>query len=226
MDQYWRIGEFSKEIKKHFNTVDGWFKSLEERRIHYVGRTNNEKIYDQLDLKIAIYIRDKRDLKPPWALDAIYDNLSEQFELRPFPPDFGLNDSQLMNFDIMRKLLIQEIGTTVENIVERRVEEGINEIIKQLPQPIDPMIERQQRVTDLVTVRRVEHKLTEEALAKWLTLPESERMIKVKSGFFSSRLEEDVGKKERFIKSYVNEKFEEQLKEQYGINYDNNDLST
>ncbi|MDH4619389.1 hypothetical protein [Brevibacillus sp. AY1] len=85
MDEYCLINDFAKKIGQHQNTVDGWFKQLEERRIHYVNRANGKKVYNSLDLQIGLYIRDKREKK--WALDPIFSELPEHFELRPFPPD-------------------------------------------------------------------------------------------------------------------------------------------
>ena len=52
---YWKISDFVEEVnltlkeeKLHVNTVYGWFKKLEEKRIHYISRTvdTNEKVYD------------------------------------------------------------------------------------------------------------------------------------------------------------------------------------
>ena len=58
---YWKISDFVEEVKQtlkeeklHVNTVYGWFKKLEEERIHYISRDRmdtNEKVYDDLDLR-------------------------------------------------------------------------------------------------------------------------------------------------------------------------------
>jgi hypothetical protein len=67
---YWKISEFVEKIKQtlqeeklHSNTVDGWFKKSEEERIHYICRTaeTNEKVYDELDLQLAVFIKRKRN---------------------------------------------------------------------------------------------------------------------------------------------------------------------
>jgi len=89
---YWKISDFVEEIKLtlkeeslHVNTVYGWFKKLEKERIHYISRTvdTNEKIYDELDLRIAIFIKMKRNEK--WAIKAIFDEVKNEFDVRPFP---------------------------------------------------------------------------------------------------------------------------------------------
>nr|WP_263327111.1 hypothetical protein [Neobacillus sp. Marseille-Q6967] len=62
MKEQWKIGEFASKIGRHANTIDQWFKKLEELNIHYVNRlpSTNEKIYDDLDLKIALHIKSER----------------------------------------------------------------------------------------------------------------------------------------------------------------------
>jgi DNA-binding transcriptional MerR regulator len=74
-------------------------------------------------------------------------------------------------------------------------------------------MERQKRITNMITQKRVESRLETEALELWQQRPESERMKKV--GFF--RKEEDREKKERFIRVYINNHFEERLKEEFKL---------
>ena len=65
--EYWKISDFAKEVGKHQNTVDGWFKQLEEKNVHWVNRSEHgEKIYSTLDMKMAKYIKEMRDQKSVW----------------------------------------------------------------------------------------------------------------------------------------------------------------
>jgi hypothetical protein len=75
------------------------------------------------------------------------------------------------------------------------------------------LLERQKRITNMITQKRVESRLETEALELWQQKPESERMKKV--GFF--RKEEDRESKQRFISVYINNHFEERLKEEYNL---------
>lgn len=81
-EKAWRITEFSKLVGRHHNTVYNWFNTLEEKGLHGTLRTNNtnEKLYNSLDLNIALFIKQKRDEK--WSLDAIIELLPHQFELK------------------------------------------------------------------------------------------------------------------------------------------------
>lgn len=209
MKDYWKIIDFSKEVGKHYNTVDSWFKRLEERKLHYVNRVgeSQEKIYDNLDLEIAHFIVKKRDQK--WALDAIFDQLVDEFELRPFPVDEQDNSPG--------KIDIETITQTIERIYEQKtaakIEEMKKELLNSLPKPVDPLEERQNRVTDMITQKRVEYILREEARNLWSQKPESERMKKV--GWF--RKEEDFDKREQFIQEYIHQHFEERLKKEYEL---------
>ena len=63
---YWKISDFVEEIKQtlkeeklHVNTVYGWFKKLEEERIHYISRTvdTNEKVYDELISELRFLLK-------------------------------------------------------------------------------------------------------------------------------------------------------------------------
>lgn len=210
MDDFYQISDFAKEIGKHPNTVDNWFKALEDKRLHYVSRVAGAKVYDELDLRIALFIRDKRDAK--WAMDGIFVALPDEFELRPFPADEPTSVPQVMDMDLIR----QEILKAAEQIALAQVQEvkqQYAELIQRLPQPPDPKAEKQRRIDDLITQRRVVSLLEEEALNMWSTKPREERMKA--AGLF--RKVEDVEKRDSFVRRYVNEHLAERLKGEYGL---------
>lgn len=72
---------------------------------------------------------------------------------------------------------------------------------------------RHERVTDMITRRRVESQLRKEALEAWSNKPESER--KIRTGLF--RKEEDINKRDIFIEDYINEHIEERIKREYDL---------
>ncbi|MDQ0862379.1 MerR family transcriptional regulator [Bacillus sp. V2I10] len=218
---FWKISDFVEVIKRnlditslHMNTVDGWFKRLETDRIHYINRSEdtNEKIYDDLDLKIAIFIKSRREDK--WSLAAISRDLQNHFDLRPFPKnDSNFPSSYVDDIESIKQHLSIEMRASFEELAATKIEELKNQyesIIKQLPQPISVEEQKDQRFQDMVLRKRIENKLEDEALKLWSTKPESERTKRV--GFF--RTEVDYDKKYRFIKDYVNNNFEIKLKEE------------
>jgi DNA-binding transcriptional MerR regulator len=208
--EYYQISEFAQLVGRHQNTVDSWFKQLEEKRLHYVNRVSGEKVYDELDLQIAMFIRKKREEK--WSLEGIFNILEEQgFELRPFPLDHS-STPQAPDMDV----LIREIRRAVNELAASQIEEvkrQYEEIISRLPKPEDELIRKQHRVTDIITERRVIAQLEEEALHAWYEKPKRERV----KGFFGR---EDVEQRERFIQKYINDHFEARLKEAYGLEDD------
>ncbi|MFD1676290.1 MerR family transcriptional regulator [Alicyclobacillus fodiniaquatilis] len=208
--EFYQISDFAKEIGKHVNTVDNWFKALEERRLHYVNRVAGAKVYDELDLEIARFILDKRENK--WLLEGIFSILEETFELRPFPPDETTSVPQVVDMEI----IMREIRSAAQQIAAAQVEEvrqQYAELVKQLPKPIDPAEEKQKRLDDMITQRRVITQLEDEALNMWSTIPKEERMKSV--GLF--RKQEDIDKRDKFVRAYVNEHLEERMKLEYGL---------
>ncbi|MFK2827136.1 MerR family transcriptional regulator [Bacillus sp. B190/17] len=212
MVKYWKISDFAKEVGKHSNTVDGWFKQLEEKRIHMIGRTEHgEKVYDQLDLDIALYIKDKRDQK--WALDGIFHELPNHFELRPAMKESeATNVPQVIDLEAMRKEF-EKMAREIAEQQTREIKQQYEELLKRLPQPKTIQEERQERITEMITRTRVESNLRDEALNMWSTKPEEERMIRV--GFF--RKEEDRDKRDQFVRDYINKHFEERIKEEFSL---------
>ena len=207
-ERFWKITNFSKQIGKHQNTVDGWFKQLEEKGLHYVNRVSGEKVYDELDLQIALHIKDKRERK--WTLEAIFDELSNHFDLRPFPPEMEpTNSLQVSDMETIKRLLSEEVRRAAEEIAAVQTAE----ILRALPKPKSREEERQERFEELMARYKVEKRLREEALHLWSTKPESERMRKV--GWF--RKEEDRDKREQFVRDYIDQHFEHALRKEYGL---------
>lgn len=221
---FWKISDFAKEVGKHQNTIDGWFKQLEEKHLHYVNRNEyGEKIYDQLDLEIALFIRQKRSER--WSHDGIFAELPNQFDLRPALYDQTTNAPQNIDITLMRmefENVAREIAAGQAREMKQLIEEATaaqvsqikqqyEDILKRIPQYKSKNEERQERITEMITRRRIENNLEREALNIWSTKPESERLIRV--GFL--RKEEDRDKKERFVREYINEYYEVRIKEEF-----------
>ena len=222
---FWKIGDFIEVIKSkldnqsmHSNTVDGWFKRLETERVHYINRTleTNEKIYDDLDLKIALFIKKRREEK--WSLSSIMEDLPNFIDVRPFPLEdiAPAQTPSLDNIELLKKQITDEVRKTYEEMAAANLEELKNQyeqLLLNLPKLPTPVEQKEQRFQELVSRKRVESKLEDEALKKWESLPESERLKK--AGLF--RKEVDVDKKTQFIRQYVNEHFEARLREEMGL---------
>ena len=222
---YWKISDFVEEIKLtlkeeklHVNTVYGWFKKLEEERIHYISRTvdTNEKIYDELDLRIAIFIRMKRNDK--WAVKAIFDEIKNEFDVRPFPVENMETTNVVHNSgtDTLNSKLLEELKSSIKEIAAAQFSEVQNqyeEILEKLPNPKDREEEREDRFKEMVARRRVEYQLEREAQMIWAAKPEEERMEKI-SWF---KKVENQKERDLFIKEYIDKNFENKLRKELGL---------
>lgn len=79
-----------------------------------------------------------------------------------------------------------------------------------LPSPEQQRIDR---LNDRFTERRIERQLEREALDLWTAKPDPERMKKV--GLF--RKEENFEARDRFVRDYVDEHYEQRMKGEYGL---------
>ncbi|PGX90190.1 MerR family transcriptional regulator [Bacillus thuringiensis] len=216
-EKAWRITEFSKLVGRHHNTVYNWFNILEEKGLHGTLRTNNtnEKLYNTLDLDIALFIKLKRDEK--WSLDAIIELLPHQFELRPVSPENQTSE-------ISTQLNMQEAAATIEKIVEQKIQMHLQNIELEyqgkfeeairavLPEPEDPEKlkerQRQERLDNIIIQHRARTELRKQAENEWNTQPEETRIKKV--GWFKK--EEDLARKQLFIENYIDENMIEYMK--------------
>ncbi|MEK4697666.1 MerR family transcriptional regulator [Bacillus sp. FSL M8-0063] len=216
-EKAWRITEFSKLVGRHHNTVYNWFNILEEKELHGTLRTNNtnEKLYNTLDLDIALFIKLKRDEK--WSLDAIIELLPHQFELRPVSPENQTSE-------VSTQLNMQEAAATIEKIVEQKIQMHLQNIELEyqgkfeeairtvLPEPEDPEKlkerQRQERLDNIIIQHRARTELRKQAENEWNTQPEETRIKKV--GWFKK--EEDLARKQLFIENYIDENMIEYMK--------------
>ncbi|HDX9637288.1 MerR family transcriptional regulator [Bacillus cereus] len=216
-EKAWRITEFSKLVGRHHNTVYNWFNILEEKGLHGTLRTNNtnEKLYNTLDLDIALFIKLKRDEK--WSLDAIIELLPHQFELRPVSPENQTSE-------VSSQLNMQEAAATIEKIVEQKIQMHLQNIELEyqgkfeeairamLPEPEDPEKlkerQRQERLDNIIIQHRARTELRKQAENEWNTQPEETRIKKV--GWFKK--EEDLARKQLFIENYIDENMIEYMK--------------
>ena len=222
---YWKISDFVEEIKLtlkeeslHVNTVYGWFKKLEKERIHYISRTvdTNEKIYDELDLRIAIFIKMKRNEK--WAIKAIFDEVKNEFDVRPFPVENMETTNVVHNSDTnaLNSRLLEELKSSLKEIAASQfseVQSQYEEILKKLPDSKSKEEEREDRFKEMVARRRVEYQLEREAQMIWAIKPEEERMEKI--GWFKKVEKQE--ERDLFIKEYIDKNFENKLRKELGL---------
>ncbi len=239
--QYWRVGDFAIQVGVHKNTIDNWFKGLESHNIHFLQRTGRNKIYDEQDLEIANYINNKRDdgWTVEAIFNYMKDNetgLKFREDNNDGTNNYGTSndtddtdDTDTSDVNMSQKELevhlreftrglqeswkgqMQEWSKQNGTLIREMVRE---EITKQSSRLIEEKSgsQRQKNFDMVITQRRIEENLKNEAKRKWDNLPEEDKMKKV--GWF--RKEEDERKRADFIDKYVSEHFEKSLMKEIG----------
>lgn len=205
---YWKIKEFAErandlhinkfpeDSRIHQNSIDKWFKDLEEQGIHYVQRSpvrKDWKIYDELDLKIATFIMEMRSKAKGvgWNVSAIYNVIPSEFDVRPFPEDYE---------NLTPTVEIEQVIESFKKDVINQIEVAIqtNERNRQLL--LEESFSKSEVKTKEVMIELFERQsnLKKEAAAEWEKLPDDRRFIKK-----LFRKEENWKERERFIEEYV-----------------------
>ncbi|MCU9612380.1 hypothetical protein OEV98_02235 [Caldibacillus lycopersici] len=217
---FWKISGFTDELKRivgeeiSSKTINKWFHSLEKEGIHYINRTEEtkEKVYDELDLQIALFIKGKR--KENWLLAAIFQEIKEKFPVRPFPEKLVDNLSNHVNPSIFQEKLIKELSSAFQEVAATQLEilknNFENQIQRQLPYPKSIEEDREKKFQEMVLRKRIEYGLELEALKFWNGKPTTERLKRI--GWF--RKEEDIAKRDAFVREYVFTHFENRLRKE------------
>lgn len=214
----WRIAEFGQianelfqqkhglSDKVHHNTIDKWFKEMEDSRIHYVQRIADRKLYDNIDLKIALFIMDCRLEK--WSLEGIYNAISNNVEVRPFPEEYDFQ-SPIISEQHLINLLETKMSEYKESIM-LELEKKMSEQLKlSLPKE-----KTEKELEEEALARKIEKReimlnwakkqldYKAQAVKEWEQLDFSYRMREV-GGFFKKKYEEDLIKRDNFIDEYI-----------------------
>jgi len=208
-NRVWKIADFVNELLNkynekhntnetiHVNTVDKWFKELEEGHYHFLQRVSDKKVYDDLDLDIALMIMEKRNEK--WNLDVIYKFITTQFDVRlPSGEDF---ESQAITSERQLELLLQHKFDEAIETMQKRFDDEFELKMRKLLPPV-PSEEEIKTKNDkvILAAAQLQMQLKQDAINEWNMLPEKERFTK--GGLFR-KPQEDYIKREAFIDNYV-----------------------
>lgn len=208
MPKEWKISEFATQVGKHSNTIANWFNELEKLKIHCINRNSlGEKVYDEIDLKIAIHIKQLRVKKVP--INEIFEDISNHCQLRYFIIDDSLeeaidplSDTERLKIELL--YIVQDVLNEALWDEFEAFRSKLDKLVYSLPNLHEGSHDR---ITDALTIRKVEAALEKEALQKWSTKPDSIRLKRV----FLLKKEEDIEARTQFVKDYVNSHLEERL---------------
>lgn len=116
---------------------------------------------------------DTNQLSFTWSLNAIFDDISNHFDLRPFPDDFE-NESksvQVVDIDKIKSTLMNEMKATFNELSITQMQEQEKGIQNPLPSRKQ---ERLDRINAIMAERKITRLLEDEAITLWNGKPEGE----------------------------------------------------
>lgn len=227
----WRIGEITVMIRDtmrekleddeynvHYNTVDRWFKDLENEMIHYVERSGGKKVYDKSDYQIGCFIAEHASMKKA-SLSVIYKQVPLQLKVRPFPEDFTSEASPMIGegdiVNLIEKVLAENYNIQKGMDLAEIISKKINQLA--LPEPVDPVAEREYMLLKSKEHHEAGRLLEERAAEAWETFKKEnpqEATIQV-GGFFNKKSIEDPTKRAAFINEFKKKHLDEIVEEAY-----------
>lgn len=208
--------KFAKKVGMHANTIDSWFKEMESKGVHFVNMNERkEKVYDELDLEIALFIKEKRkdnEYTIPGAVEAVREEFAGRLRVDIIRDN---DEKQLMPLDELKKEFMAMVNQEVEKRMQAREQELEKRIQSQMQQQLlltapDPQEERAKKTDYMITMNRIQAKLKREAIDEWNRLPEDERMVRM--GFLKLQRVENSSKRQEFIDEYVGKHFEDRIR--------------
>jgi hypothetical protein len=208
--------KFSEKVGMHANTIDTWFQEMESKGIHFVNTNErNKKIYDDLDLEIALFIKEKRkdnEYTVPGAVEAVREAFAGRLRLDVIQ---DRDEKQLATVEQLERRFMAMVDKRVEQRVEQEVQRRLQTEIQQLliAAAPDPQEERARELDRRLSESRIRSKLRDEARNEWYKLPEDQRTLK--TGFLSLKRVEDKGKKLEFIEEYINKHYDDRVRDEF-----------
>ncbi|MGC7930629.1 hypothetical protein ACP3VS_18620 [Lysinibacillus sp. VIII_CA] len=206
---HWKLSKFVDEVNRVFfqlynvplnvtiNTINNYFRHLEERGIHEVERLNDVKVYNEIDLKIAIFIAAKRskDLQEDiWGLPQIYEAIADSHDLETRKPLTSSSQKQ----DELFKRQLSEFKKEINEQLNRHGK--FHQKVLEIQSSYDKKLEN-----IMLDYTKMQKQLREEGREEWNKLPKSKRF----TGLIFKQ--ENINERERFIEDYVEKGLNERM---------------
>lgn len=216
----------NKKLQVHFNTIDGWFKELEKKGVHYVERENGEKKYDMIDLEIAMFIIEGRKINHHGLVTLTEALKRGARETRAFPTGEEI-EKLPKNMQELVMAVRQEVLKDIKDEIKEEArnafaaerenmfgqlreiqKQELEEEKKKLFAPDKYQKEQEEKTFKLAmeiaqAQSTIEADLREEALVQWNMKPENERF---KRSFLTKK--EKTDEKFAFIEGYIQDHIE------------------
>jgi len=218
--QTWKITEFTEVMNETFkqkydeelnitvNTINNYFRKLEDDGIHYLNRISGTKIYDPMDLEIAEFISIKRSKKLnkgiTWQLPQIFDAIRRDLPCRSKPDTTDEETSSGSDYTQIEKQ-IDDLKESMQEFIRQEIsrKDDINQKLLEMKHANEKQVNR-----SMVEVMQKQSEFRSQARAEWDKKSSSERF----EGLIFKR--EKIKEREQFIDEYVEKKFMEWIIEQ------------
>jgi hypothetical protein len=209
LGKHWTIGRAKDYLEEQgfsipMQTLRNWFNDLHEYKIHTLNRNERkERVLDEVDLEIAKYIYNARNENI--SVKALFPFIKERFAVQYREEESDSKaltywdpDAIIAQMEELKKFFIER-----EEIIRKEIHE---EYGRMLPDPKQQKLEMRIATLDVITAEnKLRRRLEQEAEKEWEKNP-------VKTGLLFKK--EDLLKKSEFIKNYVHDKIEEELKKE------------
>jgi DNA-binding transcriptional MerR regulator len=211
-------GFWSNEVAKLLDistsTLRKWSIALEAEGYIFIRDENDRRAYLERDImplqKMKEFLGSGMSMEDATkAVSSKYNDLDLPSRTLPVleeKEDFMRSERYLELISEIRD--IRQDNKALMSVIEQMRE--VSTALQNMPSVTEM---RQAKVTDMITERRIENQLKQEARQLWNAKTDSERLKKV--GLF--RKEEDTSKRNQFIEEYVEQHFETRIKEAYGF---------
>jgi|SRR5699024_7414441 len=218
MNEWLSVTQLSKQLEIPETTVRRYLNNFDEYfRAEQIGRGKKYhpdaiEILQRIAMLYSIdreTIEIKSILANEYAFSTEENGQNEATTVPPYNISRQFDEFQQKQEEFNRQLLQQlhEQQEYIKQLIDSRDQD-----IQEAKRFVSPEKERSDRFERIMLEHKVRKKLEEEAEDLWLEKPEEERMKKI-SWF---RREEDKDQRYLFIKRYVNEHFEEYLRNEMG----------
>lgn len=197
---------------------------LEQNGLEIYRNTRNHREYTQQDVKILRamqYLNREKSMPLEDAASFVMSSDTDIDDIlaQKMAPAIAKNDANIsvlkQESDNDFRLLLAEQRAMREEMKEMKQTFKEIAITQNDFQNIllSPEQQRLERFNMMITERRVIRELEKEALEQWCEKPLEERLIKV--GWF--RKVEDLNKRNRFVREYVDQHYEKRMKKEYEL---------
>lgn len=200
-------------IRRHLNNFEEFFRSEQIGR----GKKYHPGSVEILQRIAMLYDADRETIEirkilaDEYAFEVLESNEKETTTFSPAYDVSGKLDEFQQRQEKFNKELLGQLLEQQKYIKE--LAESRDSAVQEVKRLASPKEKRLERLNQIMTEHKVKRALEVEAIELWNNKPEEERLIRV--GWF--RREENIDKRNLFIKDYIDENFELYLRKEFDV---------